>query len=255
MRRLKEGLEQSYKETQTLAKKGDHRGVARNVTKTLIGFTDLLIKPAKGLTVLKAAPAQLKMLIPVSGASKIEVKVIQGVAEKYGLEIGIRSTDPLTAAVRKVGTKFRIVNKPMTIKEKSTLGLLYDAKAKKIILSDLDVSHIIKDGKLLNHRESLPYLSEINRALKQHGLQPPIQHPSHITATKLLGGKLTLKEYGGIGSPGPVTVYNGKGTKQLSALQVDRVYSKYGYGSHGEWGNPANLVEEHFWTSVSDFHF
>ena len=171
------------------------------------------------------------------------------------MEIGIRSTVPLTAAVRKAGTKFDLPNKPMTIKAKTTLGILYDAKSKKVILSDLDVSHIIKDGKLLNHRESLPYLSEINRTLKQHGLQPAIQHPSHITATKLLGGKLGPKQYGAIGSPGPVTVYNGKGTKQLSTLQVDKVYSKYGYGSHGDWGNPASLVDPHFWESVIDFHF
>ena len=76
LKRLKVGLAKSYKETQALARKGDHRGVARNVTKTFIGFTDLLFKPGKSVTVLKNVPAQLKKLIPISAATKIESQVI-----------------------------------------------------------------------------------------------------------------------------------------------------------------------------------
>lgn len=253
--KVKKAIELKQQEIHESASRGDYKETGRHIGGVVYGIFEGLTKPGKAGRIVSLTPAQLKKLIPIAAVNKVERQVIQGVAKKYGLEIAIRSTDPLTAAVRKTATKFKLENKPESIKTKTTLGLLHDKQSKQWIVSDLDVSHIIKDGKLLSNSEGIKYLNEINRELAKQGVKAPFQHGSHATATKLLGGPLDLKDYGEIGGPGPATVFNGKGVKQLSAAEVDKVYEKYGYGSHPAWGDPTQIWIHDFQDAFKEIWF
>jgi len=208
------------------AREGNYREVGRRVGGTVYAIFEGFTKPGKLDRLATKTPAQLKKLFPISAATRIEKQIIQDAARADRLEIGIRATDPITASIRKVSTRLKLDNRPARISQKSTLGLLSDSKTKKWIQSDLDVSHIIQDGKLLNNNEGVKYLGEINRQLIQAVVKPPFQHGSHITASQLYQGPKNLKDHGKIGGPGPVTVFDGKGAKPLSAAQVDKVFEK-----------------------------
>ncbi len=168
---FKESLVHEYHEIQEAAKSGDYRRTGQLVGKAVFESAEFLTSFGKTDTLLTHTPAQLKKLGNVSTATRKEVAVIQEIAEKHGLEIGIRTADPLTAAVRKIATQFHLPNKPSSIKEKTFFGLLYHKETKQWIITDLDVSFIKKNGQLVNNSEGLGYLNEINAKLNAMGLQ------------------------------------------------------------------------------------
>ncbi len=252
---FKESLVHEYHEIQEAAKSGDYRRTGQLVGKAVFESAEFLTSFGKTDTLLTHTPAQLKKLGNVSTATRKEVAVIQEIAEKHGLEIGIRTADPLTAAVRKIATQFHLPNKPSSIKEKTFFGLLYHKETKQWIITDLDVSFIKKNGQLVNNSEGLGYLNEINAKLNAMGLQSPFLHGSHSTASSLKGGPLAFKDYLGIGSPGQAAVFNGKKISKLNAGQVSEIFENHAYGWPREWGNPHHVWNEAFLEAVKEFVF
>jgi hypothetical protein len=157
-------------------------------------------------------------LMPMSGATLRQQRIISAYAKMRGYEIGIRSADPVTAlGTRALAAFTDLPAKPLRIKTKSTFGLVYDARSQTYYRSDLDIAWVRdRNGRLLTNDQVLKIADDLNRRFQVSGVSGgSVMHGSHFTAFEVLG----FRKAAGLDPPAPVTVFGAR-PAQLRPAQV-----------------------------------
>jgi hypothetical protein len=216
-----------------------------------LDFTSALVSSTFASVAGRAEPALKKAgqaLLPMSGATARQQLIISAFAKRYGYDIGIRSADPLTALGTRLLTEFApatVQSKPLSVKTKSTFGLLRAEVEGKMawLRSDLDVAYI-RDrttGQFLSESEVIAIGQTLNERFVKSGASKneAFMHGAHFTAREYYEQALTdiseaWGKVGKIGHPGPVTVF-GTDARQLKAAQVRDYALREQLDWHSAW--------------------
>jgi hypothetical protein len=189
-----------------------------------------------------AAKAAGKAWFPTSGAAQPVQRMVQAYARGRGLEIGIRATDPVSAAASRLRMAHEdIPFKPGWVKPKTSLGAVTVNGTK--YRADLDIAFVRdRTGRTLSDPEVAAIRLDLNARYKS--IYPsqqnadPFQHGAHLTMHTSLGGPKTTAQAAAIGDPGPATAFGRPGGPTALGSQAVRALTWGAYTRTTPAGTP-----------------